>query len=184
MRRLIYQESAVLHEFIGDTAKRKMEAFSSVHIAITAHPRPDHFIYGTFQTSITLASKSFRLKFKTHFKPDDLKGLTSMSKDRERCVHILRDLLKEYSNQVAGELSSQFQRWGEKSGIGLPIMTRGIDEMHTSDSLDDHVTTAYWLLTGKDIAFTVTANLELFDRNVLNGLEVSAPDDSGSIEIF
>lgn len=135
--------------------------------------KADAFTYGAHQAVIQIASQDLTLTFKSHFNIRDVKSLIEKhnqdpvsSAQQKKATY---DLFKEFSNLIAGGITEQLGKHGILCGISLPIATSGFDEIIYSDEVKSNRCYDYWSISGKNIEFSCTVNVEIFETERLQG---------------
>lgn len=101
-----------------------------------------------WMTLILLAGDGGKLMLKAHYSAKDVRGLISRALDRdESSVHdaLISDFMKEYLNLTAGAVKARLSEVGIYTGLSIPIVTRGFDEVwrRSVDSMIED----YWRLS-------------------------------------
>lgn len=81
---------------------------------------------------ILLAGDGGKLTLKAHYSAKDIRALISRALDRdEASVHdgLISDFMKEYLNLTAGAVKARLSEVGIYTGLSIPIVTRGFDEV-------------------------------------------------------
>ena len=89
-------------------------------------------IYGHWMSIILIAGHNLSLALKVHFDTGDalemLEAIAGITKDKQDMQSAI-DGIKEYSNLSAGMLKECLGSYNELTGISIPLMTRGFDEL-------------------------------------------------------
>ncbi len=144
---------------------------------------------------ILISGDLIRVTFKTHFNTDAAKkivfrgdGGTVARNVSEREVF---DFVKEYCNLVAGNMVSLFGVVNIDMGIGLPLCTRGFNEVFTN--YDDMASSSiihsdFWRMRVNGSEFVCSALFEIIDDRSLECLiDYEIVDDAnieGAIEFL
>lgn len=142
---------------------------------------------------ILISGKSLRLTFKTHFMSADAKQLASKSygkKPDELKLAQASDFIAEFCNLTAGKIKKTLEDQNISTGISLPLLTRGFDELFFPN--EDAKTTFkdQWALTtpNEPTQMSCSVLLQVYDFATLEKLKLSgdsaAIKDDGGVEFL
>ncbi len=167
-------------KYIGVEAIKEMFRVSSSdelkRIINSSDLKPDdnlHYqgpVYGHLLTFILLAGSSFRASLKIFYGASEARKFTSakFKKSEAQISDVLvADFMKEFANLVAGSVKRTLGTLDVSVGLGLPLTTRGFDDVFAADGLSEGIYTDKWALKsdlGKVICMTSIKILE--DANV------------------
>ncbi|RYE59555.1 MAG: hypothetical protein EOP48_00460 [Sphingobacteriales bacterium] len=139
-------------------------------IDVNDHNKPGYFLYGKYQSAITVYSNDCKITFKTHFNITSSKSLIHKPKNENKddmIVNKVRDFYSEYTNLVAGRICVFLNTVGIKAGVSIPITTSGFDEIISSDERRSTSFDDFWNVSGENFHFTCTARLDVFNEERL-----------------
>jgi len=126
---------------------------------------------------ILISGDLIRIAFKTHFNTDAAKRIAFRVPDGTVASNISErevfDFVKEYCNLVAGNVVALFEGISIDMGIGLPLCTRGFNEVFTdyedlaSSSI---IHSDFWRMRVNDSEFVCSALFEIIDDRPLECL--------------
>ncbi len=98
---------------------------------------PDRLqVYAHWMAFILLAGDGGKIMFKAHFTSTDIQSLVAraLRKDIDRVNRqLISDFMREYCNLTAGVIKARLLDVGVHTGLSIPIVTRGFDEIWRVD---------------------------------------------------
>jgi CheY-specific phosphatase CheX len=170
------QKRMVSHSFSNDT---------SISETIEGY---DRRVHGNWMAIILVSGKDVRITFKVHFNIKDIKKILegSFAKPYSEIEDDLAtDFVKEFCNLTAGYIKQIFEKYELKSGISLPIVTRGFDDIFYRPTNTDEVADL-WKLEVAGVSLLCTPHFNIFDSGnipVFNLEETDGDDDDDDGDI-
>ncbi len=144
-------------------------------------------VYGHLLTFILLAGSSMRASLKIFYGTTEARKFTKakFKKDDSQISEVLvADFMKEFANLVAGAVKRTLGTVDVSVGLGLPLTTRGFDDVFASDGLTEGVYSDRWCLKSEmGMIICMTSIKVLEDANIAKiswnpTPAVTASDDS------
>ena len=158
---------------------------SSVTITEVSSSGP---VLGHWMAIILVTGPAFKLTFKTQF-------MGSMAQDlakevyKKKAAEVLEgqalDYMKEFANLCAGFYKRIFLNLGKNSGVSLPVVTRGFDEIFSNTDKGTNEVQDLWSLKTSNGQIYCSVHLEAFQPIHLNEITLSLEDliNSGTGEV-
>lgn len=151
------------------------------------HPlSPPPLLLGHWMSAIILTSPVMRVTFRTHFMTEDGKVLvaTSFSKNPEEVLSMeVLDFFKEYCNMVAGKIKWLLEFNGTESGISLPVMLRGFDEVFFKKEDRKSLFSEKWKLQTASLAIACSIIVEFEEGKSWDDLKLNYTSDYEESEV-
>ncbi len=141
----------------------------------------EDLVHGAMMSVILIAGGAFRLAFKAHFTSRSVKNLLVLSTGAPSPSiqeTQIKDYMREYCNLVAGGVKASFTSIGVASGISLPLVTDGFDEVLYVASQKPDVVQDLWEVNWSSGAILCGTSLEILDRDQFNKLAIRAEASS------
>ena len=151
----------------------------SKDFAVTENPKWDDFCYGSHLAVILIAGKDFKIFFKAHFRAN--KYALAMAPDKDRAA--VYDVFREYCNLTAGAIKKGLQQPNVISGISLPSVTSGYDELIFSDTIRKDRIVDCFDIKGPKFQFTITTTLDTANADMFAKLDSIKPESAEEEEI-
>jgi hypothetical protein len=93
-------------------------------------------VYAHWMSFILLAGEGGKITFKAHYSSSDIQGLVAraLNKDMDKInSDLIGDFMREYCNLTAGVIKARLAEVGIHTGLSIPIVTRGFDEIWRMD---------------------------------------------------
>ncbi|MFY7931000.1 MAG: hypothetical protein ACOVS5_19185, partial [Oligoflexus sp.] len=93
-------------------------------------------VHAHWMSFILLAGEGGKIMFKAHYSSADIQGLVAraLNKDVDKINRQLTsDFMREYCNLTAGVIKARLAEVGIHTGLSIPIVTRGFDEIWRVD---------------------------------------------------
>lgn len=93
-------------------------------------------VFAHWMAFILIAGEGGKIAFKTHYSSTDIQGLVAkaINKDRDKISsQLISDFMREYCNLVGGVIKAKLAQVGIHTGLSIPIVTRGFDEIWRMD---------------------------------------------------
>ncbi len=182
----LYREAIVqaIQEIIRDAAVRRMKSHSG-NADVQIAEIPDDYnrkVHGNWMGLILVSGRDLRITFKVHFNIGDVRKILAdmLGKTPEMIGETLAlDFAKEFCNLTAGNLKQVFEEQEEpiNTGISLPIVTRGFDDLFYQAASEGEVS-ELWKLRIGSVDLFCTPHVHVFDQNKLASLKYTQSDDS------
>ena len=151
--------------------------------------KTDLAIYGDRMALVLISGKPVKLTFKAHFMESEAKNLatkvyhkpvTSISTEQAL------DFMKEFCNITAGSLKKMLHEQGLITGISLPLVVRGFDEIYFSPSDELMSFEDHWRLSASAVKVICSINIEIYQPEVISTLQPlgSSGDLAGEVEFL
>jgi len=104
-------------------------------------------VLGHWLGSILVATRVLKVTLKIHYSlpliESDWLGKWRSRLEPEGRSHVIREFGKEFANWWAGDLKNSLDPGGNQSSMGLPMISRGFDELYSrkSNARDCHFST-------------------------------------------
>jgi hypothetical protein len=138
---------------------------------------PQDLVHGAMMSVVLVAGGAFRLAFKAHFSSRSVRHLMSTTlgiNGSQISETQLKDYMREYSNLVAGGIKATFSSYGIASGISLPLVTDGFDEVLYTASQKMAVVQDLWELSWSGGSVVCGSSIEVLDREQFSKLPLKA----------
>jgi hypothetical protein len=136
---------------------------------------------------ILVSGKDLRITFKVHFNIKDVKKILEVSFAKpysEIEDDLATDFVKEFCNLTAGYIKQIFEKYELKSGISLPIVTRGFDDIFYKPTNSDEVADL-WKLDVAGVSLLCTPHFNIFNSDNIPTFNLDDSfDDEGDIEFL
>ncbi len=134
----------------------------------------EDLVHGSFMSIILLGASCFRLAFKAHFTSRDIKNLLTKigAESRKLNEENIRDYMREYCNLVAGGVKSYFNDAGVSSGISLPLVTDGFDEVLYVNNQKADMHKDMWEVYWDGGQVVCSLQIEVLDKTQFQNLKV------------
>lgn len=159
--------------------------------ALQTEPLPDMTrVHGHWMAMALTAGPQLRVTFKVHFMADQGAKLAQKALGVEWDKIAFRntsDFMREYCNMTLGLIKKVLQDHGFRSGISLPFLTRGFDEVFFPESSGVISSRSYWKVQFEEENVVCSAHIELFDSELdLSGLPnaLEQQQDVGDVEFL
>jgi hypothetical protein len=146
-------------------------------------------IYGHWMSIILIAGHNLSIALKIHFDTIDglemLEAIASIPKEKQDMQSAI-DGVKEYSNLSAGMLKECLGSYNELTGISIPLMTRGFDELlflARDRRLGIQKFRDIWMLKCSKFQITISSELQIQDWDIINELSELNSDSKQNGEI-
>lgn len=143
-------------------------------------------VLGHWMSAIILTSPVMRVTFRSHFMTEEGKILLASSfgkKAEDISTMEVLDFFKEYGNMVAGKIKWLLEFNGTESGISLPVMLRGFDEVFFKKEDRKSLFSDHWRLQSKSLGIACSAIVELEDGKSWDDLKLSYHSDYEESEV-
>lgn len=93
-------------------------------------------VHAHWMAFILLAGEGGKITFKAHYSSSDIQGLVAraLNKDIDKInADLIGDFMREYCNLTAGVIKAKLADVGIHTGLSIPIVTRGFDEIWRMD---------------------------------------------------
>jgi CheY-specific phosphatase CheX len=144
-------------------------------------------VHGNWMAIILVSGKDLRITFKVHFNIKDVKKILEASFAKpynEIEDDLATDFVKEFCNLTAGYIKQIFEKYELKSGISLPIVTRGFDDIFYKPTNSDEVADL-WKLDVAGVSLLCTPHFNIFNSDNIPTFNLDDSfDDEGDIEFL
>ncbi len=152
---------------------------------------PQDLVHGAMMSIVLVAGGTFRLAFKSHFTSRSIRHLmnTTLGVPSSQINETqLKDYMREYSNLVAGGIKATFNTFGVASGISLPLVTDGFDEVLYTAGQKPEVIQDLWELSWAGGNVICGSSIEILDQDQFGKLsiksEVSSTETTSDEDAF
>jgi CheY-specific phosphatase CheX len=124
-------------------------------------------VHGNWMAIILVSGKDLRITFKVHFNIKDVKKILEVSFAKpysEIEDDLATDFVKEFCNLTAGYIKQIFEKYELKSGISLPIVTRGFDDIFYKPTNPDEIADL-WKLDVAGVSLLCTPHFNIFNSS-------------------
>ncbi len=138
---------------------------------------PQDLVHGAMMSIVLVAGSTFRLAFRAHFSSRSVRNLMTASlgvSGAQVNETQLKDYMREYSNLVAGGVKATFNAFGVASGISLPLVTDGFDEVLYATSQKPEVIQDLWELCWSGGSVICGSSIEILDHNQFAKLPIKS----------
>jgi|GEM_PF-3193633 len=139
-------------------------------------PSSDSIILGHWMPVIIISSAVMQITFKTHLMTMDGKIFSASSfkkNPEEMSSQQVLDFFKEYCNMVGGKIKWLLEFNQIASGISLPILLRGFDEVFFSHQETPYLFSDKWKITSNTASLTCSILIELQDKTLWKRLNLN-----------
>lgn len=145
-------------------------------------------VFNNWMSMILVSGNTSRITFKIHFNLNSARELAANmlnkpieSIQKSECF----DYMKELCNLTAGYIKQQYENNKFDTGISLPLVTRGFNEIFFKTSNSKMITTDYWELSTTSINLLCSSEIVIYKLDALKKIEVLDPDeDQDDEDIF
>ena len=170
-------------------------------LMLNTHSRRTDFILKDLTTTdqilahwmalILVSGSNLKITFKAHFATHLAKNLAAPiygKSTEELSDEQSLDFMKEFCNLSAGSIKRVLLNIEQKTGVSIPVVTRGFDELFFSTSSLPNVFADAWTLTCALGQLHCSAVIELFQPVDLSQVRVdsdsSGSDNQGDVEFL
>ena len=180
-----------VHDFIRIRSTQMLKAYVGISDVSEEKVEGDLSVFGHWMTLIMVVGGPLRITFKAHFMEGEAKALLANLTQRDPngiSEDTAIDFMKEFCNTVAGSLKKGLLAAGMSTGISLPIVTRGFDELFFSKA--DGVTSfgAAWKFRSSIGELACSYVFDVMSPSEIEGLKLSPTDpesdSSGELEFL
>jgi CheY-specific phosphatase CheX len=185
----------IVKQLIRDCALRRMKTHSCSPEVEIEEVSADYnrTVHGNWMGLILVSGKDMRVTYKVHFNVKDVKVILAemLGKDpSEISVGLSLDFIKEFCNLTAGNIKQVLEEQAEPiaTGISLPIVTKGFDDLFYQPSTKDEIQ-ELWRIRVGGVGIYVTPHVNIFDTSKLQNVQLAdanaaADDDDGDIDFL
>lgn len=124
-----------LRQLLRDASSiQASQYFNDAPVTLTESGQDRHLgqVLTRYITMVILSSDGFRIVFKVHFNPEQIRAYRLRQGDAaiDLTDKQLIDYMKELSNQMGGRVCRAFSAHGLSVGMSIPLCTRGIYEIY------------------------------------------------------
>ncbi|MBY0472262.1 hypothetical protein K2X30_13935 [bacterium] len=148
------------------------------------------WVYAHWMSIILVSGKDVKMIFKAHFMSKDAKLLASVPyKKASSAIRIEQalDFMREFCNLTAGAIKRSLSDAKVMTGVSLPLVTRGFDEVFFQANQVKNNIFDQWRLHGPDFEIGCTVSIETFEQITLTSLNENVdekPEDLGEAEFL
>lgn len=152
----------------------------------------DSLVFGYWMGLIMVGNASLRILFKAHYNNDELRVIAAealnSSKTRPDDSSVA-DFMREYCNLMGGAIKATLESAGLNTGVSLPLVTRGFDEVFSNQSVSVSFYEDVWQLVCGDGRITCALQMDIMSNEPLELIEMiqeqqQSNDDDGEIEFL
>jgi hypothetical protein len=161
----------------ADELKRAIKADS---IAIVNELRYKGPVFGHLLTFIMLVGPAFRVSLKIFYGINEARRFSKArfsNLETQLDDRIVFDFMKDFANLAAGAVKRSLGKIDLSVGIGLPLTTRGFDDVFAADGLADGVYTDSWSLKSDQGEIICMLSLKVLEDAKVAGIRWS-PDQA------
>lgn len=155
------------------------------HASITPFTPGDTFIFGHKMAFVYLVGDSLRLVFKIHYMTESVRGLVSLKFQKAmRTItdRYVDDYVKELCNLIVGKIRGALESKGLVTGMSLPVLARGFDELRYRIAAKPEQRFLYWTLQDRDFQLICSTVAELSRPEAFRQTKVRPAVDAESFE--
>lgn len=173
-----------------DLSRSRFMSYLRIPELVITREKSDAFAVQNHSLAMVLiASSGLRVMFKTHFNAHAMSFSASQvfKKPPEQLNDSqVADFVKEFCNLVAGAIKQELELHTLQTGISLPLVTRGFDELFFTPADGVRVFTDLWALNAHKARVNCATHIEILDPRVFERMKVgqilSSDDQSGTVE--
>jgi CheY-specific phosphatase CheX len=179
----------VIKEIVRNTSLMRMKQHAANEDIRMGPAKKDLPVFGHYMSLIMVAGEALKVTFRTHFSETDARNFAVRiygKKPAELTHDQMHDYIKEFCNLTAGGIERALEKQGIYTGISLPLVTRGFDELFYPqadgvNSFEDH-----WTLLAANASLTCSLGLDVYDWNQVKALKAvdTQPEPHGEIEFL
>ena len=181
-------QNLTLNALVRRLAHEKIRQFSGdATIEIEELEGEQMPILGHWMAIILVSGESLHLTLKTHFATSEVARIMPASPDLVnvgRLTMMARDFVKEFCNLVAGSIKLALHNQGIATGISLPLVTRGFDELFESHGTGQVVESDRWKFSLEGASIVITTEVLASKDLKITEPGESAGDSLGDVEFF
>ena len=179
-----------LKSLIRDTSKKLMCVQSKRPDFVLEELQTTPLVYGHWMAMILVSGKDIKITFKVHFKTRSARHMAAQIYAKaadDLTVDQALDFVREYGNLIAGSVKKSLLELNVSTGVSLPVVTRGFDEVFFHTPLPFNTTTDIWILRSDVFDFKCSVIIEAFGRIDMSTLSDVLKDDAahqGDVEFL
>ncbi len=190
------QHEVKIQEFQGmirQAALFKMQDQSGVEdIVAVDHLNRRSSILGHWLTLVMISGRKVKICFKVHFNTENGRELLAVGSKIERSKierRMIFDRLKEFCNLAGGAIKQCLGVENDRSGLSLPLLARGFDEVLFMDRALRANALKYrdvWVLAAPSFKVTCSSEIQIVDWTVLKDIQPIARkrENEGELEFL
>ncbi|MDD9950038.1 MAG: hypothetical protein OXT67_00590 [Zetaproteobacteria bacterium] len=153
----------------------------------------DQSILGHWLSMILISGRRIKITFKVHFNTAQGQEIilkkVPVARPQKIEKHFIFDRLKEFCNLTAGSIKECLGAENSKTGLSLPVITRGFDEVIFFDSAHKSgkgKIRDVWALRASDFAVHCSSEIQVLDWNALQDIRFIRrdSDQQGDLEFL
>lgn len=144
-------------------------------------------VYAHWMSLIMIANNNFRLIIKAHYNCSSVEEMNSSVLPHKPRKEIIHDYMREFCNLIGGNIKALFEQNQIQSGLSLPLVTRGFDEIFTQFNNSNMNLFDQFLLSNKDAQIFFTIHFEVIDNKIIDNInQIQSKEDAseGDIEFL
>ena len=150
-----------------------------------AEQNSDAIVRAHWMALILAAGKDVRVTFKTHFMSEDARVFSRNSFEASPVrIEQMLDFFKEFCNLTIGGLKFFFESNQVQVGVGLPLVTRGFDELFFPPVVGGSTFCDKWRLETDKAKVDCAVSFEFFNPLKLTNSGSENDMDGEGIEFF
>jgi len=167
-----------LQEIIRGVSWEKLkDQTGSEDLVIEEHPNINASILGHWMSVILISGRKLKIAFKVHYSSKNggiIVGTKSKRRKSEITHLMIFDRLKEYCNLTGGSIKQCLGDENSKTGLSLPFVTRGFDEVLFIDRArraGKQKIRSVWNLCAADYHVTCSSEVQILDWTCLDTIQ-------------
>lgn len=186
---LIQSKISLLKAYVRESSLSTLIEYSEQsEIAIHEH-KNEFLVRGEWIRLILVAENSLKITFKVHWFEEQgnlFACLTYHKPHHEIRLKEAIDFYGEYCNQVAGKIKWRLEQGGTETGVTLPLLLRGFDEIYFVPHAQGRYFEDCWVLESSLGRIVVSSAFEISDPDEFLQLELEtdALRSSGEMEFL
>ncbi len=152
----------------------------------------NNLVFGYWMGLIMVGNSSVRILFKAHYNNDELRVIAAEALNSSKARpddSSVADFMREYCNLMGGAIKATLESAGLNTGVSLPLVTRGFDEVFSNQSVSVNFYEDVWQLVCGDGRITCAVQMDVMNNEPLELIgmiqeQQQANDADGEIEFL
>ena len=183
------QDKSVLRDTLRKASEVRLKQYlDQPEITVETVKEQGTLIFGFWMSLILIFGPEFQITFKVHYNTKSIQKMSRNALPNNSSSDVVADFVKEYCNLVAGLIKSYFESIHVPSGVSLPLVSRGFDDVFSIHQLMSDSILDIWTLSCQEESITCIASCDIYDHSVFSKILTTPLDpdfqNSSNIEFL